>query len=91
MFTCRQVSKSLAEGNYHDLPVFKKTLLCLHITLCALCHRSNGNIMVFHDMVYVFRRKEEELTDGPRLPDAVREFLRKSLTSNPERQGASLA
>lgn len=72
MLTCKQVSKALAEGDYMDLPLFKRMLLRLHISLCFVCQGFNRNIMVFQDLARAFRCKEEDLPFGEKLPDEAR-------------------
>ncbi len=45
MFTCKQVSKALENGDYHDLPFWKRMGLRFHVAFCAICGRYNKQVM----------------------------------------------
>ncbi len=79
MFTCKQVSNALADGDYASLPPLKRWLLKVHVTLCFICHRPNRHIMIFQDMMRAFRRREETLPVDTRLPDAARQRIRDAM------------
>jgi len=61
MFTCKQVSKTLAENDYEKLPPLKKFLLKVHIALCAVCGKFNRQVMESQDMCRHYKEKESSL------------------------------
>lgn len=79
MLTCKQVSNALAQGDYQDLPCLKRRLLQMHVMLCFICHGANQNIMTFQDIARAFRRKEEFLPSGEKLPDDARQRIRDAI------------
>lgn len=85
MLTCKQVSNALAEGDYTDLPKWKQFMLRLHVALCFVCHKSNGEIMRFQDMIRTFKSKEDALSVGPSLPDNVRQKLHDKIQKQPRK------
>lgn len=82
MLTCKQVSNALADGDYMDLPPFKRLLLRMHVSLCLVCHGFNRNIMVFQDLARMFRSKEEQLPFGPKLPDDTKRRIREAIQAS---------
>ncbi len=79
MFTCKQVSKALAEGDYENLPPLKKWLLKVHVLLCFICRGPNRNIMTFQDLVRAFRRHEEAMPPAGAMPQEVKDRLKAAL------------
>ena len=68
MFTCKQVSNSLAEHDYEKLSPAKKALLKFHVALCVVCDKYNKQIMVIQDGVRKFRQQEDEILNDPTSP-----------------------
>jgi len=79
MLTCKQVSNALAEGDYLDLPWIKRRLLQFHVMLCFICRGANRDIMTFQDIARAFRRQEESLPSGEKLPDEARQRIREAM------------
>ena len=59
MLTCKQVSKSLEEGDYAGLPSRTRLGLKLHVLLCVFCGKYNKQRMVMHDIFRRLRKREE--------------------------------
>ncbi len=82
MLTCKQVSKALAEGDYMDLPPFKRFMLRSHVSLCCVCSGFNRGIMAFQDLTRAFRAREENLPTGDKLPDDARRKMLQAIKDN---------
>ncbi|HAS83726.1 MAG TPA: hypothetical protein DCS43_13905 [Verrucomicrobia bacterium] len=82
MLTCKQVSKVLAEGDYMDLPPFKRFMLMSHVSLCFVCRGFNRGVMTFQDLARAFRAKEETLPFGDKLPDDARRKMMQAIREN---------
>lgn len=60
MFTCKQVSKSLAKQDYETLPWHRKLGLKLHVVLCLICGRYNRQVMLMQDTCRHYKANEEK-------------------------------
>lgn len=63
MLRCKQVSDALANGNYWDLPLWKRMGLHIHVSLCLICGPFNRFIMLMQDATRKYR--EHELNEPP--------------------------
>ena len=80
MFTCKQVSKSLAENDYENLSLIKKCLLKLHVALCIVCGKFNRQVMESHDMCRHYKEREDKLESSrPKMDKNRKEQLKKLL------------
>lgn len=80
MFTCKQVSKSLAENDYQELSLVKKCMLKVHVTLCFVCGKFNRQVMDSHDMCRHYKVKEQTLEPSrPKLDESQKQQLKKLL------------
>ena len=88
MFTCKQVSKSLSEKDYQDLPLTKKCMLKLHVALCIVCGKFNRQVMETQDMCRHYKKKEPEMESSrPRLDEYKRKQLKKLLDQESKSPG----
>lgn len=78
MISCKQVSNALAKGDYMDLPKHKRMALRVHIALCAVCGKFNGNIMRFQDISRAYRKQEE--TAGAPAPESAKKRFADSIS-----------
>ena len=60
MFTCKQVSNSLNQKNFQDLPLWKRLLIKLHVKCCIFCGKYNKQVIDTHDMCRQLIKNEEE-------------------------------
>ena len=80
MLTCKQVSKTLAENRYYELPWHRKLGLFLHIRLCFVCGKANQQIIVLQTGIRKFlAREEKEHFTEIRLNPEERERIRKRI------------
>jgi hypothetical protein len=82
MLTCKQVSKALLHGDYMKLSPLARLGLRLHVVMCIICGRYNRNVMVMHDTVRAWLRREEDtdsLAPETRLPETARERIKMQL------------
>lgn len=80
MLTCKQVSKTLAENRYYELPWYRKLGLFLHIRLCVFCGKANRQIIVFQSGIRKFLAREEtEHFTEIRLKPEERERIRERM------------
>lgn len=59
MFTCKQVSNSLNQKNFQDLPLWKRLLIKLHVKCCIFCGKYNTHVIETHDMCRELIKNEE--------------------------------
>ena len=59
MFTCKQVSNSLNQKNFQDLPLWKRLLIKMHVKCCIFCGKYNTQVIDTHDMCREFIKNEE--------------------------------
>ena len=82
MFTCKQVSKTLAKNDYEKLPPLKKCLLKMHVALCVVCGKFNRQVMDSHDMCRHYKEREHELESArPKMDESKKNQL-KALLEN---------
>ena len=84
LFTCKQVSKALADQDYESLSFSNKLMLRLHVTLCAICGQYNRQMMDLHDGVRTLRAQEDEerLNGSTGLSEEQKERLRQAIDSS---------
>lgn len=77
MFTCKQVSKTLAKCDYEELSPLKKCLLKIHVALCVVCGKFNRQVMDSHDMCRHYKEKEDELASSrPKMDESKKKQLK---------------
>ena len=64
MFTCKQVSNSLNQKNFQDLPLWKRFLIKLHVKCCVFCGKYNTQVIETHDMCRELINNEKDLFDS---------------------------
>ncbi len=80
MLTCKQVSKTLAENRYYELPWHRKLGLLLHIRLCFVCGKANQQSIELQTGIRKFlAREEKEHFTEIRLKPEERERIRKRM------------
>ena len=80
MLTCKQVSKTLAENRYYELPWHRKLSLFMHIRLCAFCGKANNQIVILQKGIRKFlEREEKEHFTEIRLKPEERERIRERM------------
>jgi hypothetical protein len=85
MLTCKQVSKSLSEKDYQDLPPLKKFMLKLHVALCIVCGKFNRQVMESQDMCRHYKNRESELESlRPKLDETRKKQLKKLIDQENE-------
>ena len=89
MLTCKQVAKSLADGDYAELALPKRVLLKLHVLLCFVCGRYHRHVMRFQNGIRRYRNDEPSRTAPPKvefcLLNEERESIRRALDSGSSR------
>lgn len=87
MWTCKQVSRTLADHRYWNLPFHRRLGLKIHVLLCAVCGKYNRQVMMMQETAHAFSK--HELDDPPkgdaeRLSESAREKIRQALAAKPE-------
>lgn len=89
MIGCKHVSNALRDNNWEDLSPMKKFAVRMHVMLCAVCGRFNGNIMTMQSGTRRFTEQEEALHEhgeGCCLPKSsaasMKEALREAAKTN---------
>ena len=81
MFTCKQVSKSLAEEDYQNLSSVKKFMLKVHVSLCFVCGKFNRQVMDTQDMCRHYKKRDSELESSrPKLNEDRKKQLKELMT-----------
>lgn len=90
MLTCKQVARSLTDGDYAELPPLKRLSLKVHVLLCAVCGRYHRQVMRFQDGVRRYRKLEASRIassgDHFRLLEEEKESIRRILASRSGRR-----
>ena len=60
MFTCKQVSNSLNQKNFQDLPLWKRLLIKMHVKCCIFCGKYNTQVIETHEMCRELIKNEQE-------------------------------
>lgn len=86
MLTCKEVAKCLADGDYAELPRWRRFFLKCHTLLCFVCGRYHRHLMRFQDGVRRYRYRESFRAAPPdpnfRLQSDEREAIRQTLQSH---------
>jgi hypothetical protein len=59
MLACKQVANALSQGDYENLPPFRKAMLKVHVKLCVMCGKYHRDVMDMQDGVRKFRHQED--------------------------------
>ena len=88
MFTCKQVSNSLNQKNFQDLPLWKRLLIKLHVKCCIFCGKYNTQVIETHEMCRELIKNEEELIESDCceicLEDDSKEALKEKIRQSTE-------
>ena len=79
MLTCKQVSNSLNQKNFHDLPKWKRLLIRLHVKCCIFCGKYNTQVIDTHEMCRELIKIEEELIESDCCDICLEEENKKEL------------
>ena len=89
MFTCKQVSDTLNQENFKDLPLWKRIFIKLHIKCCIFCGKYNSQVIDTHEMCRELIKNEEESLESnccnvcleEQNKEALKEKIRESVDS----------
>ena len=88
MLTCKQVSNSLNQKNFQDLPLWKRFLIKLHVKCCIFCGKYNTQVIETHDMCRELIKNEKELLESDccniRLEEDNKEALKEKIRQSSE-------
>jgi len=85
MITCKQVSKALAENKIHELPWHKRFGLKLHIKLCFVCGKANGQIVQLQNGIKKMLDQDDEgIYLNVKLSDETKNNIKEKMISNNE-------
>ena len=85
MITCKQVSKALAENKIHELPWHKRLGLKLHIKLCFVCGKANGQIVQLQNGIKKMLDQDDEgIYLNVKLSDETKNNIKEKMISNNE-------
>ena len=89
MLTCKQVARSLSDGDYAELSRRRRLALRFHVLLCFVCGRYHRQVMRFQDGVRRYRQGQASRT-APidrefRLRSEERDSIRRALASESDR------
>ena len=87
MLTCKQVSKSLENGDYAKLPLLARWGLRLHVATCIFCGKYNRQRILMHDLFRKLRSRED--TGEALSEEHISEDARNRIKSRMANQGTS--
>jgi hypothetical protein len=69
MLRCKDVANAMFEGDYQDLPWWRRWGLKMHVALCIFCHGPHKQLMQMQDGERIFRGREDALhtLSGPSM------------------------
>jgi len=80
MFTCKQVSNLLSQGDYDKLSPIRKFWFRLHLKLCVFCGRFNRQVIETQNMCRCYKQHETDLEHiRPKLDEVKKEHLKRLL------------
>ncbi len=83
MFTCKQISKVLSNGDYQKLSPIRRFWLKLHVKFCVFCGKYNRQVIESQDMCRCYKDSEEQLaTTRPRMDELQKDQLKALLSSH---------
>jgi len=84
MFNCKEVSRRVSESMDHDLPVYQRMLIRMHLLMCRYCSRFRRQVMFLRDICRSHQLDESALDTSVNLPSDSRERIRQTLKSSSE-------
>lgn len=82
MFNCKEVSRRLSESMDHNLPLYQRMLIWMHLLMCKYCARFRRQIVMLRELCRNHRLYENFLDPTVVLPPDARERIRQALKSS---------
>ncbi len=81
MFNCKKVSRRVSESMDHNLPLYERMLIWMHLLMCKYCTRFRRQIMMLRELCRSHRLDETFLDPAVDLSPDARERIRQALKS----------
>jgi len=82
MFNCKEVSRRVSESMDHNLPLYQRMLIRIHLLICRYCARFRRQIMMLRELCRNRQLDENSIDPSVVLPPDARERIRQTLKSS---------
>jgi RNA polymerase subunit RPABC4/transcription elongation factor Spt4 len=82
MFNCKEVSRRISESMDHNLPLYQRMLIWMHLLMCKYCARFRRQIIMLREVCRSYQLNENFLDSTVILSPDARERIRKTLQSS---------
>jgi hypothetical protein len=82
MFNCKEVSRRVSESIDHNLPLYQRMLIWMHLLMCRYCARFRRQVMFLRELCRSLQLDERFIDPSVVLPPDVRERIRQALKSS---------
>lgn len=81
MFNCKEVSRRISESMDHDISLYQRMLIRMHVLMCRYCARFRRQVLFLRALCRSRRLDESALDTSVNLPPDARERIRQALKS----------
>jgi hypothetical protein len=82
MFNCKEVSRRVSESMDHNLPLYQRMPIWMHLLMCKYCKRFRRQIVMLRELCRSHRLDENFLDLAVNLSPDARERIRQALKSS---------
>jgi transcriptional regulator of met regulon len=81
MFNCKEVSLRISESMDHDVSLYQRMLIRMHLLMCRYCARFRRQVLNLRELCRSRLLDESALDTSVNLPQDARERIRQALKS----------
>jgi hypothetical protein len=81
MFNCKEISRQISESMDHNLSLYQRMLIRVHLLMCRYCARFRRQVLFLRELCRSHQLDESSLDASVNLPPDARERIRQSLKS----------
>ncbi len=81
MFNCKEVSRRISESMDHDISLYQRMLIRMHVLMCRYCARFRRQVLFLRELCRSRRWDESAPNTSVHLPPNARERIRQVLKS----------
>ena len=82
MFNCKEVSRLVSESMDHNLPVYQRMLIWIHLLVCRYCARFRRQVMFLRKLCCSLQPDERFIDTSVVLPPDACKRIRNALRSS---------
>ena len=81
MFNCKEVSSRISESMDHNLSLYQRMLIRMHLLMCRYCARFRRQVLYLRELCRSHWMDESSPDASVNLPSDARERIRQALKS----------